>query len=300
MKSNFMNPQRKRAVSGFTLVELLVVIAIIGIFVSLMMPAIQQSRESARRVQCDKNIGQLSAAAMEFELASGSFPSGTTIAVAESGEAAAPGPIQNVADSGVLHHSWIVQLLPYLDEPAAAERIDPNVSVYDERHQEVRELELSALRCASSGAEVNAASPGTNYAGVHHDMNGPIDQSNMGILYLNSHTTRSEIKDGLQYTMLLGEKSLEKDTLGWMSGTRATLRNTGDPFDDGSAAAAADAKAAADPLFVGGFGSRHPGGVLFAFANGSTSFLEYGMDPKIYQQLAHRADGELMNLMEVK
>ena len=139
-----------------------------------MMPAIQASRESARRVQCDRNIGQLAAAAMEYELASGSFPAGTTMN--------SEGPVENVASPDVLHHSWIVQLLPYLDEPAAADRIDPAVSVYDERHQQVRELQPAILTCASSRTEVNAASPGSSYAGVHHHLSGPIDQSNAGIL----------------------------------------------------------------------------------------------------------------------
>ena len=251
-----------------------------------MMPAIQASRESARRVQCDRNIGQLAAAAMEYELASGSFPAGTTMN--------SEGPVENVASPDVLHHSWIVQLLPYLDEPAAADRIDPAVSVYDERHQQVRELQPAILSCASSRTEVNAASPGSSYAGVHHHLSGPIDQSNAGILYLNSRTKRSDIKDGLQYTMLLGEKVVAKKTLGWMSGTHATLRNTGVPFD------VDDYKAWADPFYVGGFSSRHPGGVIFAFANGSTSLIEHGIDPQIYQQLANRADGELIDAREVK
>ena len=62
---------------AFTLVELLVVIAIIGILVSLLLPAIQASRESARRVSCTNQLSQLILAVHDFESAHERFPEGT-------------------------------------------------------------------------------------------------------------------------------------------------------------------------------------------------------------------------------
>jgi len=70
----YRGASRARRPGGFTLVELLVVIAIIGILISLIMPAVQAARETARRIECTNTLRQLSLAAHHYHDAVGCFP----------------------------------------------------------------------------------------------------------------------------------------------------------------------------------------------------------------------------------
>jgi prepilin-type N-terminal cleavage/methylation domain-containing protein/prepilin-type processing-associated H-X9-DG protein len=202
---------------AFTLVELLVVIAIIGILVSLLLPAIQASRESARRVMCANQLRQLIVAVLDYDMANEHLPAGTVNPT---------GPIQNVPNG---HHiSWIAPILPYLEETAVYNNLDLSLSAYHHKNDRARQTTIGLLICPSSPADEG---PYSNYAGCHHDTESPIDVDNRGVLFLNSRVTRDELKDGASYTLFLGEKSIDDFDLGWLSGTPATLRNTGTPLN---------------------------------------------------------------------
>jgi len=97
--------------TGFTLVELLVVIAIIGILVALLLPAIQAAREAARRISCQNNVKNLALAVLNYENQRKGLPAAATTAPT-SGEQ------WGSVDDLETDYSWIVRILPQLEEQA--------------------------------------------------------------------------------------------------------------------------------------------------------------------------------------
>jgi prepilin-type N-terminal cleavage/methylation domain-containing protein/prepilin-type processing-associated H-X9-DG protein len=283
---------RCRDKHAFTLVELLVVIAIIGILVALLLPAIQAAREAARRVSCLNNITQLGLAVHNYEFHFEHLPPGVTNP---------DGPIRSESEG--VHVSWIAQILPYLEEITLYRRFDQAAGAYAASNAEVRAAQIAILECPSSpDVFINEAKTvaSSSYAGCHHDSEAPIDKDNNGLLFLNSQIRFADIYDGSSKTILVSESFTSPDELGWVSGTRATLRNTSKfekPPRYRSALEQGDAETDQDksgPLFVGGFGSYHPGGVNVAFADGSTRFISEKTDPEVLKQLGNRADGQIM------
>ena len=275
---------------AFTLVELLVVIAIIGILVGLLLPAVQAAREAARRCQCMNNVAQLALAIHTHEFNTEHFPSGVINA---------SGPIRNEPIGQ--HVSWIVQILPQMEQSALYNHFDQTAGAYAEENQKSRRQRVPSVLCPSSpesGRAGDDQSTGvSNYAGCHHDSEAPIDAENNGVLFLNSRLRFSQIQDGSSQTILLGEMLPGKNSLGWASGTRATLRNTGSfktPAVLSSTKVLPTVVDLPGSLEVGGFSSYHTGGANFAFADGSVRFLSYSIKAELLKQLGNRADGELL------
>ena len=122
-----MSTSTHRLRPGFTLIELLIVTAIIAILVALLLPAVQQAREAARRTQCKNHLAQIGVALQNYEMAHRCLPPGTIDA---------SGPIESRASG--YHMSWIVQLLPYIDEGNIHRHLDFQQSVYSKANAEAR------------------------------------------------------------------------------------------------------------------------------------------------------------------
>jgi prepilin-type N-terminal cleavage/methylation domain-containing protein len=296
-----MNATLRPARAGFTLIELLVVIAIIGILVSLLLPAVQAAREAARRTVCRNNLMQLGLALHNYEMAWTVLPAGTLDA---------QGPIHSRRTG--YHINWIASILPYLEEGVAYRNLDFSLGAYDKKNAAVSAHVVPVLICPTD----TGAGAYSNYAGCHHDAEAPIDVTNNGSFFLNTYLRDQDFVDGRTYTLFVGEKLMTQNDLGWLSGTRATLRNAGSGINSssrfgGTLVAVGDYAVGYDAsvqigtppapptgvqptLVVGGFESRHPGGCQFLLGDGGVRFLAQTIAMNTYAALANRQDGQLI------
>jgi prepilin-type N-terminal cleavage/methylation domain-containing protein/prepilin-type processing-associated H-X9-DG protein len=305
--------------AAFTLIELLVVIAVIGVLIGLLLPAVQKVRESANRLKCENNLKQIGLALHNYHDSFRAFPPGYRASM----------PYIDGATDTSPGWSWAAFILPFIEQDNVYRQVN-----FDQPVQQTPLIQtmVKVYQCPSDlmpeeafpvpdgfGTRIALAAP-TSYAacvgGNESDTTGPIG---LGIFYRNSHTRMTDIRDGTSNTILIGERAWSNANGIWAGAISSGVIMRGQdnpcqPVVSGAwfpAATLVQAhahlnNALRDPDGSAGmddFGSRHPGGSNFVFADGSVHFLRsipgdnpdgtYTPDGFIFQALGTRANGEM-------
>ena len=133
------------ACRGFTLVELLVVITIIGILIALLLPAVQSTREAARRVQCLNNLKQLGLALCNFHAARRTFPPSSVWRKNGKLDLTNDG-VENNPD---LAENWVILILPQLEQQSLRASFDLTKPIPNPANAKPRSLPLTVMLCPS-------------------------------------------------------------------------------------------------------------------------------------------------------
>ncbi|HVA48839.1 MAG TPA: DUF1559 domain-containing protein [Pirellulales bacterium] len=307
---------------GVTLMELLVVISIIGMLMALLLPAVQASRESGRRMQCQDHLRQQGLALFNHESAFGRLPSNGWGYLWVGDPDRGTGPRQP--------GGWIYATLPYL-ERGDLRRLGTGQAKSDKEKSLALLLAfpLTLFNCPSRRAPALYPTPwqpfnsSAIYAAAKSDYavnggdvfldvgEGPLtlaqgDDPNYqwpkpktdftGVCFLRSEITFAHIKDGKSYTYLVGEKNVRDYTSGTDKGDDQSMYS-GDDFDIArwTPLGWTPLNDAAGNYDFGRFGSPHPHGCNFVFCDGSVRTIGYGVDAEVHRRLGNRQDLEVID-----
>ncbi len=215
-----MNFVRTKHRSGFTLIELLVVIAIIAVLVSLLLPAVQQAREAARRSQCKNNLKQLGLAIHNYHDTHNISPPGALALLADGTAATAT---KNKKTDVVLGSwSWSVFILPYLDQSPLYNSLTPNGGNFPTAPNDATRTSLSVFKCPTetssdlhtavamggNGSDGHARSsyPAVVGSGSNADYYNTTASTTRGMFWYNSNVRLRDVSDGLSNTMMVVER----------------------------------------------------------------------------------------------
>lgn len=271
---------RGRQTSGFTVVELLVVVSVIGVLVALLMPAVQQSREAARRTQCRSSLHQLALGLHNYQDVHGTYPIGSMTV----GPAFTP-------ESG---WGWGAMLLPYLDQRPLYERIDFSTQTAVGTNRSTIRTKLPIWVCGSDSA------PGEIEADLSSGGHVPVAAGNYCgvesvLVPMRTYRPR-DVTDGLSQTLFIGERvnqvaqgvglSYTSSWCGRIATNTETLPNAIPHLP-----AVADRPPNISFAEVNAFTSFHRGGVHFALGDGAVRVLANTIDAQVYEALGTR-DGQ--------
>ena len=299
-------PGRSRN-AGFTLVELLVVIAIIGVLVALLLPAVQAAREAARRMRCQNNLKQIGLAQHNFHDTRLHFPEGMQVDVTKHCAADCRG-----------NTMWLT-VLPYMEQGNTEQQYN-----YDKGWPGAAAALTNMVQqmyvCPSNGKYLQFPNR-RDYFGISggrlrlsHGWRGDVFQD--GLFTFNLKRRFADVTDGTSSTLAVGD-SMHPQRWGagpgygdpnvggpvlWLMGgacmqpaCRLTDASYGRDYRNTKFPINATIPLLADNENDTPFGSRHPGGGNFLFADGHVSFLPQTLNLLTFQNLATIGGGETID-----
>ncbi|RCS43240.1 DUF1559 domain-containing protein [Bremerella cremea] len=312
----------RKSKPGFTLVELLVVIAIIGVLIALLLPAVQQAREAARRMQCSNQMKQLGLALHNYHDTFGSFPPGTIIT-------------QTSTTQG--NWCWGSFILPFLEQENLYDAIQVGKTtltsaIADPVRLSLMQKRLDSFRCPSdTGTDLNEIHlicdqqlAMSNYIGNNASRSlranpgpptstGAISSAN-GVFFANRGVRFADIADGTSNTIAFGERAWQLNGAVIGAGVVFGMRDDVEAVNDnnrgliqthgcGYVPINSTVSPYSQPLhYRRNFSSQHPGGFQAVFCDGSAHFITETIDHDIstaqcdstFERLLSREDGGIL------
>jgi prepilin-type N-terminal cleavage/methylation domain-containing protein len=308
--------------TAFTLIELLVVIAIIGILIGLLLPAVQKVREAANRTRCANNLKQLALATHGYHDAMGYLPvnSGTSLALADTNWSWLARILPHIEQDALYRQANIpsgtlaaasaqiqVQIKTFLCPTDPGSNQGPRTDEFNITGTPVGQTNYKGVSGANWGNDGGIGNTGSaggafgcdaqwrNASTINGSFNGLDDGD--GLFYRDDFKKPiklTDIIDGTSNTFMIGEDVPSMNMhCDWPFANHAT--GTCGIGPNAKNASGTD-YAPSDWPNVYSFHSLHVGGLQFALADGSVTFVPDSIPISVYRAMATRIGGETVTL----